>query len=705
MSAEDILEKLKNERLSFSEVFDIIKSITVLLASQGNSREVIELVLRLAERRGQLGECEEMLDSLLRRVGLFPYVEPNNLSAFDQVAYECHRPESVGLNGIVFHRVQANLFHRILAGENIVLSAPTSFGKSLLIDAIVAEETFNNIVIVVPTIALIDETRRRLSEIQHSYKIITHASQSKADRNIFLLTPERVLDIELPKIDFFVIDEFYKLALGEESNTERSAILNHAFQRLWKTKAQYYLLGPNIQSISPGFEDRYGCKFISTDFATVVSEVHRVQLNNQSAEERLLELCSSLLEPTIVFCSSPNRAAHVARLMLESGTLKHIPALTDAVNWISTQFDREWIFPKALGSGIGIHHGRLPRSLAQYVVRKFNEGQLRYLICTSTLIEGVNTKAKNIIIFDNKVAKKNLDYFTFNNIRGRSGRMFQHFVGRTYLFHDPPQGVLRTVEIPLIEQKVNTPASLLIQLESDDLSNDSKSRVADFYAQQSLSIETLRSNVGVDPDMQLAVARLLSDSPQQWQPLLSWTGRPSYKQLEAVCTLIWKQLVRNPSRIGGALTDKQLAYKIRALSKHSSIPALIANEVKKDGVEIDEAIGTALDFARQWAGFHFPKSLMALDRIQRDVFSRIGMSYGDYSSFAESVESLFLPRSMVMLEEYGLPIQLAKKLSLAINFDQSLDDSIQALRRWNPTMFDLSPFEKELVLDVKKYLR
>lgn len=131
MSADDILEKLKNERLSFSEVFDIIKSITLLLASQGNSREVIELVLRLAERRGQLGECEEMLDSLLRRVGLFPYVEPNNLSAFDQVAYECHRPEAVGLNGIVFHRVQANLFHRILAGENIVLSAPTSFGKSL----------------------------------------------------------------------------------------------------------------------------------------------------------------------------------------------------------------------------------------------------------------------------------------------------------------------------------------------------------------------------------------------------------------------------------------------------------------------------------------------------------------------------------------------------------------------------------------------
>ncbi|VVM18302.1 hypothetical protein BSPWISOXPB_3366 [uncultured Gammaproteobacteria bacterium] len=34
----------------------------------------------------------------------------------------------------------------------------------------------------------------------------------------------------------------------------------------------------------------------------------------------------------------------------------------------------------------------------------FNEEKLKYIFCTSTIIEGVNTSAKNIIYFDKKKA-------------------------------------------------------------------------------------------------------------------------------------------------------------------------------------------------------------------------------------------------------------------------------------------------------------
>jgi reverse gyrase len=40
--------------------------------------------------------------------------------------------------------------------------APTSFGKSFIIDAFIALKQPKNIAIIVPTIALTDETRRRL---------------------------------------------------------------------------------------------------------------------------------------------------------------------------------------------------------------------------------------------------------------------------------------------------------------------------------------------------------------------------------------------------------------------------------------------------------------------------------------------------------------------------------------------------------------
>ena len=47
-------------------------------------------------------------------------------------------------NNKTFHIRQAEVFHRIMNGENIILSAPTSFGKSLIIEALVASNDFDN---------------------------------------------------------------------------------------------------------------------------------------------------------------------------------------------------------------------------------------------------------------------------------------------------------------------------------------------------------------------------------------------------------------------------------------------------------------------------------------------------------------------------------------------------------------------------------
>lgn len=54
------------------------------------------------------------------------------------------------------------------------MSAPTSFGKSFVIDAFIAIKQPINVVILVPTVALADETRRRICrKFSHQYKIIT----------------------------------------------------------------------------------------------------------------------------------------------------------------------------------------------------------------------------------------------------------------------------------------------------------------------------------------------------------------------------------------------------------------------------------------------------------------------------------------------------------------------------------------------------
>ena len=52
------------------------------------------------------------------------------------------------------------------------------------------------------------------------------------------------------------------------------------------------------------------------------------------------------------------------------------------------------------------------------LAKEDNAGQLRYVFCTSTIIEGVNTSAKNVVLFDGKKASNFIDFFDYSNIKG-----------------------------------------------------------------------------------------------------------------------------------------------------------------------------------------------------------------------------------------------------------------------------------------------
>lgn len=133
-----------------------------LVNADDNSPAAREMVLRTLDRDEQFASYHQILDSLARAVGLFPYMNTEELDLRDAIAYEFHRPPNIPAE-LVFHREQAKIYQRLLAGDGVVLSTPTSFGKGKITDAIIANGKFDNIAIIVPTLALIDETRRRLA--------------------------------------------------------------------------------------------------------------------------------------------------------------------------------------------------------------------------------------------------------------------------------------------------------------------------------------------------------------------------------------------------------------------------------------------------------------------------------------------------------------------------------------------------------------
>jgi hypothetical protein len=704
LSINELRHRLGSPEGVSAEPFAVLKSIAALVNATESQDLGRDMLLRALEWRTEFGDLGDILDSMARATGLFPYANPQALSGRELLAYEYHRPENLG--DIVFHREQAQIYHRLLAGDSVILSAPTSFGKSRIIDAMVATGRYKNIVVVVPTLALIDETRRRLAAFASHYKLITHLSQLPSQRNIFILTAERVVAYEsFPRIDFFVIDEFYKIGALEEDES-RTVALNEAFYRLLKDRGQFYLLGPSIQHIPAGLEDAYRCFFFPTRYATVAVDTVRAPGTGKDMQ-RLLGVLQSLSEPTLIYCSSPDRVNEVARAMLETGLGIDAPSLHDASTWIGKHFHPEWVLAAGLTRGIGIHHGRLPRSLSQFVVRAFNEERIRFLICTSTLIEGVNTKAKNVVIWDNRIANRALDFFTFNNIRGRSGRMFQHFVGRVFLFDDPPPEELPFVDFPLFTQDTGTPESLLIQLDPADLSERSKERIKRFTDQPVLSIELLRMNHSVDPEAQIKLARYIEANAASVWPKLAWRGFPeNYNQLKFACELIWSHLVDSRRR-HGVRSGSQLTLKTWQLYHTVNTAKRVLAELQPGqwaAKTPDEAVERVLQFDRSWAGFELPRLLTALSSIQREVLSRMALPFGDYSAFAAQAESLFRAPVVAALEEYGIPIQVAEKLQAFLRTKDNLDVALESLKALDTGRIRLLPFEAELVQDAQSAL-
>jgi hypothetical protein len=666
-----------------------------------------DLVIRSLDKFELFDDVEQsLLLSLVRTVGLFPYITPHleNVSFSDRLAYEVHRVEGVE-KGMVFHRLQAHVFHLLMQGRNVVLSASTSVGKSLVIDAVLAQGKFQKVVVIVPTIALIDETRRRLvRRFRQSCNVITHPSQEANDSliNVYLLTQERVLQRDdLVDVDFVVIDEFYKLDLASDSDEKnRSIDLSLAFHKLAKQGAQFYLLGPNIQNIQ-GL-DGYEYNFIPSNFSTVAVDVTHYNLRTRGDErkDKLLELCAKISSPTLIYCQSPASANRVAQLLIDKGDFPALEATREISEWIAENYHPAWNVAKAISLGIGIHHGGVPRAIQQYFVKLFNERTIRYIICTSTMIEGVNTSAENVIIYDRRINKNTFDFFTFKNISGRAGRMNQYFIGKVFMLEEPPEEKSLTVDYPIGLQNEVSPMGLLMKLEPEYLTDQSRQRLDAAYATPQLSVSTLIENRHLPVDRQVEVAERILRELALSRVWLTWKGNPEQKQLEYLCTLIYEHLPHKLPEYG-IHSGLQLAWHINALRAQKNFQAYLQQAIDEDNSDRtpSESIGQRLKLIRNVISYRLPRDIMALSKIQADVFTKKGIEPGNFGFFAEQLENLFHDPLLTALDEYGVPTQISTKFKGAILPSENLTQLLDKLRTWALRIESapLTPFEKNIV--------
>ncbi|MCI5072235.1 DEAD/DEAH box helicase [bacterium] len=688
---------LLNGKFDNQNVFAALKEAGRSMHSDSGKKDVRQLCLYLLENKDQLSEeMTSILMSLLNELGYYPYLADLDKGFREALNFEFHR--SRYLNDFVFHSEQFIASEFLETGKSVILSAPTSFGKSLLIEEIVASRKFNNIVIIEPTLALIDEFRSKLKKYEEEYKIVFSKSQSLGKKNVFLLTQERLVDFEnLPEIDFFVIDEFYKLSMESD---ERSNILNHAFYMLLKKTNRFYLLGPPVESIPVDFITKYDCEFISTDFETVNIKAHYV---GSREFKKLSPLLNQFTLPTLIYSKGPGAAEQYANkyvdIIVENGALdtnEH----TDLIEWIEKNVHAEWSLAKLLKYRVGFHHGGLPRHIGKYLVDAFNSGKIDYLFCTTTLIEGINTSAKNVVIYDKEKGRTPLNSFDVKNIAGRAGRMGTYLTGDVYIFGDEIPKTDVFVDFPWFSQNLAAD-ELLVQIEPEDLKEVPKKKIEPIVNNKSLDLEIIKDNSNISPRGQIALARHLKAKPELSDEL-KWTGPPTYSQLRLACNLIWDFLVyrrEGQNEVDGVVSGAQLTLVINWYRTVKSSQELIQKIISKGNVKPNAAVRKCMKFIKKWYEFRFPKVLMTLDSIQRATYEPLGLPVGNYAFFAGQVESGFIPESYAALKELGIPFELLKKLDdfYKDKATEDIDSLIKRIRSLDTKPRGFDNYEIELL--------
>lgn len=679
------------------------------LKADGDEPGAREIILRLLDRlEDSETKSTPMVDAVLRDLGLYSYMR----SASDLNAFLLRKAFAVALpeNEVIFHRDQARMFRELLQG-NLVVSAPTSFGKSFVIDAYIATVKPKTVMIIVPTIALTDEVRRRLTRRFGSfYKIITNAGEKLEERSILVFPQERALQYvdEVGQIDFLVVDEFYKA--DPDFHDERAATLMLSIARFLPRTKRYFFLAPNIERFSAGRLNLGKVTFRRYTESTVVQELHECWRNLPGTaiakRDCLLNVLGACLgQKTLVYVSSHSQVADVSDIFLNDSRAGRLTLENDLcgdfADWLreNVSENSSWRMPSLIERCIGVHSGRVNRMIAQMILRLFELPRgIGLIVSTSSIIEGVNTSARNVILWSVKNGQSYIDEFTLKNVYGRAGRMFRHFVGHVYVL-EKPKPKEKQLELALGVRDVDA-IRFCDDAVSQVLSEEQKNKVNEFRSLivAELGMDFWREVFGrnclqsLSKDSAVRIAKeiranrnvILGLAPLQTGTVVAWEG--------ALFSLLSLLKIATPVKYG--------EYVRFVLASASGWRVPLKEKIARASPAGD--VEVYFDAERHMT-YEFASCVRDLCVIVSALHIEANV---DLSQFAEGLSHAFLPRVVYQLEEYGLPRMLSIRMHERniMDFETeelSLDGAIEFFMRSSPdevlAACGTLPFDREVL--------
>ncbi|GAB6152569.1 hypothetical protein JCM17380_13190 [Desulfosporosinus burensis] len=423
---------------------------------QSNDPQILrEYYIRsLATAQNPTQKARELADDLFA-LDLTVY---SNTYTLDSVLYSA-LAESVLDDELSLHPEQIEILNQIKNNDALIVSAPTSFGKTYCIFEYIARYMPQNIVLVVPTLALVDEYVKRVIKkyqgLFSRFKIHTHIDEERIydfdQNNIFIITHDRVVQESayemIKKINFLVIDEVYKLETDPQN--DRVLVLNMAYYHLAQKAQKYVLLAPFIKSVEDIEQLEKRPAFYNTTYSPVVNEVRSVNIlrhDDRYPECQLLLAKLPFDEKTLIYFPTVTGIyKYVNEFIAKEPIIDELDQTVEFfMEWARDEIHEDWCVIKAMERGYLIHNGQIPIGTKLFQLNLYESSDVfNRLLCTATLLEGVNTTAKSIIITKpSRMSDRNnndadFSAFDFYNLVGRTGRLNKHFIGTAYYLKAP----------------------------------------------------------------------------------------------------------------------------------------------------------------------------------------------------------------------------------------------------------------------------
>ena len=307
---------------------------------------------------------------------------------------------------------QADVIPRILRGGHTLLVAPTGIGKTEAAMLPIFDTIYRNkgsrsgfrCLYITPLRALNRDMLRRMEEYGNALHItvgVRHGDTSQAERNhqsqnppeILITTPETLqvmftgkrLREHLKGVQWVVVDEIHEL-----SNTERGAQLSVALERLSLLAGEYQRIG---LSATVGNVESVARFLVGTRREVTVRkhDTHRdfdIDVESPPACEDSVLLDRLQGDPDII------GVMQRAREIIESGR--------STLFFVNTRETAEWLAARYHlwdeSISVEVHHGSLSKENRMEMEDRFKKGEVRSLICTSSLELGIDVGSTDMVI-------------------------------------------------------------------------------------------------------------------------------------------------------------------------------------------------------------------------------------------------------------------------------------------------------------------